>query len=57
VQHKGQKVIQDTKTGYARWACASITCARAEKRPRNDQVSSEISWHGGYPGNRKTLGL
>ena len=38
-------------------ACAPVTCTRAEQRPRNHEVSSEIGWLGDYAGNRKTLDL
>ena len=50
-------MIENTKSGHALRAYAPVTCIRAEQRPRNHEVSSEIAWQGGYAGNRKTLGL
>ena len=50
-------MTESTQSGHARGACAPITCERAEKRPRNHEVSSGIGWQGGYAGNRKTLDL
>ncbi len=54
---RGREITENTKRGHATRFCAPITCTRAKKRPRNQEVSPGIGWQIAYAGNRKTLGL
>jgi hypothetical protein len=50
-------MFENTNTDHVWRACAPIKCARADKCPRNQEVSFDTRWQARYAGNRKTLGL